>query len=175
MNPFDLFSPDAKKAILDAAGRGEIPDGEVTLVISDRPGAYALERAARAGIPTLEISKKAITLTVDPKEKTYSDPDPELTAHFGDDDLVGNDEITYTLTRDEGENAGEYDIHVTLEENPNYEVTIAETEPAKLTVKPIILWYMTDRNTTSADTSLCRTMTCTDRKTSDTMAAGPIR
>ena len=47
------------QAILDAAGRGEIPDGEVALVISDRPGAYALERAGKAGIPTLEINKKA--------------------------------------------------------------------------------------------------------------------
>ena len=47
------------QAILDAAGRGEIPHGEITLVISDRPGAYALERAARAGIPSLEINKKA--------------------------------------------------------------------------------------------------------------------
>ena len=47
------------QAILDAAGRGEIPDGEVTLVISDRPGAYALERAEKAGIPALEINRKA--------------------------------------------------------------------------------------------------------------------
>ena len=47
------------QAILDAAGRGEIPDGEVTLVISDRPGAYALERAEKAGIPAMEINRKA--------------------------------------------------------------------------------------------------------------------
>ena len=47
------------QAILDAAGRGEIPHGEVTLVISDRPGAYALQRAEKAGIPALEIGKKA--------------------------------------------------------------------------------------------------------------------
>ena len=47
------------QAILDAAGRGELSDGEVTLVISDRAGAYALERAAKAGIPGLEINKKA--------------------------------------------------------------------------------------------------------------------
>ena len=47
------------QAILDAAGRGEIPHGEITLVISDRPGAYALERAEKAGIPSLEINKKA--------------------------------------------------------------------------------------------------------------------
>ena len=47
------------QAILDAGNRGEIPHGEVTLVISDRAGAYALERAAKAGIPALEINKKA--------------------------------------------------------------------------------------------------------------------
>ena len=47
------------QAILDAAARGEIPDGEVTMVISDRLGTYAMERAARAGIQGLEINKKA--------------------------------------------------------------------------------------------------------------------
>ena len=46
------------QAILDAQARGEISCGEVTLVISDRPGAYALERAKEAGIRALEIVKK---------------------------------------------------------------------------------------------------------------------
>ena len=47
------------QAILDAAARGEIPDGEIAMVISDRPGAYALQRAEKAGVPATEISKKA--------------------------------------------------------------------------------------------------------------------
>ena len=47
------------QAILDAGNRGEISHGEVTLVISDRAGAYALERAKAAGIPATEINKKA--------------------------------------------------------------------------------------------------------------------
>ncbi len=46
------------QAILDAQARGEISCGEVTLVISNRPGAYALERAKEAGIRALEIVKK---------------------------------------------------------------------------------------------------------------------
>ena len=46
------------QAILDAKDRGEIPDGEITLVVSDRLGTYAMERAARAGIMGLEINKK---------------------------------------------------------------------------------------------------------------------
>ena len=47
------------QAILDASARGEIPHGEVTLVISDRPGAFAQQRAEKAGIPSLEIGRKA--------------------------------------------------------------------------------------------------------------------
>jgi len=47
------------QAILEAKARGEIPHGEITLVISDRPGAYALERAKKAGIPGMEINRKA--------------------------------------------------------------------------------------------------------------------
>ena len=47
------------QAILDAQERGEIVSGRVTLVISDRPGAFALERARMAGVKALEISKKA--------------------------------------------------------------------------------------------------------------------
>ena len=46
------------QAILDASSRGEIPDGEITLVVSDRLGTYAMERAAKAGIMGLEINKK---------------------------------------------------------------------------------------------------------------------
>lgn len=46
------------QAILDAQARGEIPHGEITLVISDRPGAYALERARKAGIPGKEIIRR---------------------------------------------------------------------------------------------------------------------
>jgi len=47
------------QAILDAAKRGELPSGEIALVISDRAGAYALVRAEQAGIPAMEINKKA--------------------------------------------------------------------------------------------------------------------
>ena len=47
------------QAIMDAEARGELPSGHVALVISDRSGAYALERARGAGIPAMEISKKS--------------------------------------------------------------------------------------------------------------------
>ena len=47
------------QAILDAQASGIIQSGEVTLVVSDRAGAYALTRAEKAGVRGLEINKKA--------------------------------------------------------------------------------------------------------------------
>lgn len=46
------------QAILDAEKSGILQSGEVTLVVSNKEGAYALERAKNAGIPTLTLTKK---------------------------------------------------------------------------------------------------------------------
>jgi len=48
------------QALIDARNRGEIPSGELVLVLSGTPGAYALERARRAGIPTAVCSRKEL-------------------------------------------------------------------------------------------------------------------
>ena len=45
------------QALIDAQGRGEIASGEITLVISNKADAYALTRAAEAGIPAVVITK----------------------------------------------------------------------------------------------------------------------
>lgn len=47
------------QALLDAQARGELAPGTIALVISNRPGAFALERAAQAGVPALTIDHKA--------------------------------------------------------------------------------------------------------------------
>lgn len=46
------------QAILDAIDRKEIQNAEISAVISNNPGAYALERARLKGIPALCISPK---------------------------------------------------------------------------------------------------------------------
>lgn len=46
------------QALIDAQGRGEIPNGEIAAVISSSPDAFALERAKKAGIPGYVISRK---------------------------------------------------------------------------------------------------------------------
>lgn len=45
------------QALIDAQGRGEIPDGEIVLVISNNPNAYALQRARNAGIEIAVCTK----------------------------------------------------------------------------------------------------------------------
>ncbi len=47
------------QALIDAAGRGELPHGELSVVISNKPGVFALERAQKAGIATCVVERKA--------------------------------------------------------------------------------------------------------------------
>ena len=46
------------QALMDAQQSGVLTDGEIVLVVSSNPNAYALERAAKAGIPAVVCSRK---------------------------------------------------------------------------------------------------------------------
>jgi len=46
------------QALIDAQERGEIKGGKISCVISSKEGAYALERAAKAGIPAVTLPRK---------------------------------------------------------------------------------------------------------------------
>ena len=46
------------QALLDAQDRGEIPCGEIVLVVSDKEDAYALERAKKHGVETAVLSRR---------------------------------------------------------------------------------------------------------------------
>lgn len=46
------------QALIDAANAGKLPSGEIVLVLASSPKAYALERAAKAGIPSAVVSAK---------------------------------------------------------------------------------------------------------------------
>ena len=46
------------QALIDAQNRGELVNGEIAAVIASKPGAYALERAAKAGIPGYVVARK---------------------------------------------------------------------------------------------------------------------
>ncbi len=44
------------QALIDAADAGKLPSGEIALVLASSPKAFALERAAKAGIPSAVVS-----------------------------------------------------------------------------------------------------------------------
>ncbi len=46
------------QALLDAQKSGALTSGEICLVVSSNPGAYALERAARAGVESCVIGRR---------------------------------------------------------------------------------------------------------------------
>ena len=82
----------------------------------------------------LTITKAKLTITAEDKEKRYDkDPstDPELTAKV--EGAAEGDTINYTLSREEGQDVGEYKITVTAGENPNYDVTVV---PGTFTILP---------------------------------------
>ena len=51
-------TPAILQAILDAEARGENPHGKVTLVVASKPGVYALERAAAAGVESAVVRRR---------------------------------------------------------------------------------------------------------------------
>ncbi len=48
------------QALLDAQKAGKLPHGEIVLVVSDVPGAYALERAEKAGVPAHTLPRRQL-------------------------------------------------------------------------------------------------------------------
>lgn len=46
------------QALIDAQQAGSIPNGRIAVVVASNPNAYAIERAAKAGIPSVVLRKK---------------------------------------------------------------------------------------------------------------------
>jgi len=98
---------------------------------------------------TLEITEKEVTITADDLSKIYMDADPGLTATLSEDVV---DVINYTLSREPGENVGEYVIIVTPGANPGYTVNtvngmfIIDPAPLVITVLDQTVQQGTDEN-----------------------------
>jgi len=119
-----LVGKDVLDFTLSRAVGEDVGEYAITVTLGSNPNYNVTVTNAK-----LTIGKKTATVTADNKSKTYGDADPALTATVTG--LVGNDTISYTLSRAVGENVGEYTITVTLGDNPNYDVSASG---AKLTV-----------------------------------------
>ena len=65
------------QALIDAQTKGIIESGEIVLVASNKPGAYALERAANAGIKSVVINKKECSSNAEFEDKLIGTLDGE--------------------------------------------------------------------------------------------------
>ena len=106
--------------------------GTYTIKASTTNANYTL--VANTATATFTVAKRGATVTPDNKSKVYQEKDPDLTYKV-DGVLDGETLKGITLTRAEGENAGEYDITGTADAgaNPNYDVTFAK---GTFTIKP---------------------------------------
>jgi MBG domain (YGX type)/Bacterial Ig-like domain (group 3) len=59
---------------------------------------------------TVTVTPRPVTVTADPQNKVYGDPDPALTYQITQGSLVFSDTFTGTLTRESGEDVGFYAI-----------------------------------------------------------------
>ena len=57
------------QSLIDAQNMGVLKSGRIQLVVSSNPSAFALERAARAGIPTRTVSRKSCSSQEEFEEK----------------------------------------------------------------------------------------------------------
>lgn len=71
------------QALIDAEKRGELSSGEISLVISNKADAYALERAKASGIATATVCKKD-----HPSQSEFEDRLCELIDENGTDLIV---------------------------------------------------------------------------------------
>ncbi len=58
------------QAILESERSGEIPDGEISLVLSNNPNAYALERAKNFGVKAVCVDKSVYKTLEEREQKT---------------------------------------------------------------------------------------------------------
>ena len=107
---------------------------------------------------TLTIKPKEVVVSADDKEKVYGDTDPAFTATVMG--LVGDDTISYSISREPGENVGSYTITPAGDEvQGNYKVTY---ETGTLTITPKEVVVKADNKTKvygNADPKLTATVT----------------
>src|SRR5439155_17256263 len=97
----DAFAGDLGRAAGEDVGQYAITQG--TVALSDN---YVLTyKGAR-----LTIDKRPIEVSADPQSKVYGDADPALSYQITNGSLAFSDGFGGSLTRDAGQDVGQYDI-----------------------------------------------------------------
>lgn len=84
----------------------------------------------------LTITLRPITVAADNLDKVYGEADPALSWSVTEGNLVGDDTLDGAVTRDAGENVGNYTIDPSNLANGNYDITFADGV-LTITARPI--------------------------------------
>jgi hypothetical protein len=111
----DGFSGSLTRDAGEDVGECDITQGTLALT-----GNYELSYVGAK----LAITARPVTVSADAQSKTYGDADPSLTYQVTSGSLVAGDGFSGSLTRDAGEDVGEYDItQGTLALTGNYDLS----------------------------------------------------
>ena len=139
----DVVGEDAPKITLTYTGTANDGTEYNSTTPPTKAGTYTIKASTTNANYTLDantataefiVAKRRATVTPDNKSKVYEEKDPKLT-YIVSGVLSGETLKGITLTRAEGENAGQYAITATADAgaNPNYKVMFAE---GTLTIEP---------------------------------------
>ena len=139
----DVVGEDAPKITLTYTGTANDGTEYNSTTPPTKAGTYTIKASTTNANYTLDantataefiVAKRRATVTPDNKSKVYEEKDPKLT-YIVSGVLSGETLKGITLTRAEGENAGQYAITATADAgaNPNYKVTFAK---GTFTIKP---------------------------------------
>ncbi|MGI9215283.1 MAG: MBG domain-containing protein, partial [Gammaproteobacteria bacterium] len=127
---------------------GDSISGTLARAAGNNVGTYAINQGTLSAGNNYEISytganltidPKALTITANPKSKTYGDVDPGFTYTIIGDGLYGTDLLTGVLSRNPGEkvNGGPYLITQGTINNPNYNITFISGSTLDINVKSL--------------------------------------
>lgn len=125
---------------------------------------------------TLTIEPRPVALVADDKGKMYGEADPELTFQYAEEslELVGDDDWSGELAREDGEDPDTYEIgQGTLDAGSNYEIAFTE---ATLTIYDLNLESTTpdhDAEGVSPDTEIAATVNGSLEDFSNTVTVVP--
>ena len=106
---------------------------------------------------TFTIAARPVTVTVDNKSITYGDVEPEYTSQITEGNLVGEDDLNLTYSRNEGTTAKTYVI-TAISANSNYKVCVM---PGTLTIQKKevqLTWSKTDLTFNGSEQSVTATV-----------------
>ena len=126
--------PDGYNAVMYSVGdtenwSSELPSeanaGDYEIHVKYMPADGNHEAFVDTATISVTIAAADVTLTADDADKTYGEDDPaNFTASITSGTLYGTDTLDYSVSRESGENVGDYDINITLGTNNNYNVTV---------------------------------------------------